>query len=91
MVCFIDQHSILNLSQYGFRQGHSTHHAIIDIVEAIQLNMDRRLFTCGIFIDLKKAIDGLNAIWLIVYKQLRQALIFRISAHAHEVYHRALY
>ena len=60
MVCFIDQHSILNLSQYGFRQGHSTHHAIIDIVEAIQLNMDRRLFTCGIFIDLKKAFDTVD-------------------------------
>ena len=35
----------------------STHHAVIDIVEAVQRNMDRRLFTCGIFIDLKKAFD----------------------------------
>ena len=52
MVSFIEQHSILYSSQYSFRQGHSTHHAIIDIIEAIQSNMDRRLFTCGIFIDL---------------------------------------
>ena len=61
MVSFVEQHSILYSSQYGFRQGHSTHHAIImDIIEAIQSNMDRRLFTCGTFIDLKKAFDTVN-------------------------------
>ena len=35
MVSFIEEHSILYPSQYGFRKGHSTHHAIIDIVEVI--------------------------------------------------------
>ena len=60
MVRFIEEHSILYPSQYGFRKGHSTHHAIIDILEAIQSNMDRRLITCGIFIDLKKAFDTVN-------------------------------
>ena len=32
----------------------------IDEIEAIKSNMDRRLFTCGIFIDLKKAFDTVN-------------------------------
>ena len=33
---------------------------IVDIVAAIQSNMDKRLFTRGIFIDLKKAFDTVN-------------------------------
>ena len=51
---FIEKYDMLNPSQYGFRKAHATHHAIIDIVGASQTNMDQRLFTCGIFVDLKK-------------------------------------
>ena len=47
---FIEKHDMLNPLQYGFRKAHATHHAIIDIVEAIQTNMDQRLFTSGIFV-----------------------------------------
>ena len=50
---FLDQNDIFFRSQYGFRDKHSTQHAILDIVNTIQGNMD----TCGIFIDLKKAFD----------------------------------
>ena len=42
-------------SQYGFRDKHSTQHAIHYIANSIQGNMDNKLFTCGILIDLKKA------------------------------------
>ena len=54
MQSFIDEKELLNSSQYGFRKAHSTQHAIIDIVNTIQTNMDKRLLSCGIFIDLKK-------------------------------------
>ena len=57
---FIEKHSLLYSSQYGFRQAHSTQHAILDMVETIQTNMDKKLFSCGIFIDLKKAFDAVN-------------------------------
>ena len=57
---FLDKHNILFKSQYGFREKHSTQHAIIDIVNIIQNNMDLKLFTCGIFLDLKKAFDTVN-------------------------------
>ena len=56
----IEKRSLLYSSQYGFRQAHSTQHAILDIVETIQTNMDKKLFSCGIFIDLKKAFDAVN-------------------------------
>ena len=52
--------NILFSSQYGFREGFSTEQAIVDIVSAIQSNMDKHLFTRGIFIDLKKAFDTVN-------------------------------
>ena len=32
-------------------------HAILDIVSMIQTNMDKKVFTCGIFLDFKKAFD----------------------------------
>ena len=52
---FIDEIKIVSSSQYGFRQGHSAEHAILDIVNAIQSNMDAGKFSCGVFVDLKKA------------------------------------
>jgi len=35
-------------------------HAILDIVSTIQEDMDKRLFSCGVFIDLKKAFDTVD-------------------------------
>ena len=60
MESFIEQNDILSPSQYGFHKGHATQHAILDIVCTIQENMDKRLFSCGIFIDLKKAFDTVD-------------------------------
>ena len=56
----IEKRILLYSSQYGFRQAHSTQHAILDMVETIQTNMDKKLFSCGVFIDLKKAFDTVN-------------------------------
>ena len=60
MESFIEQNNLLSPSQYGFRKAHSTQHAILDIVNAIQTNMDKRLFSCGVFVDLKKAFDTVD-------------------------------
>ena len=45
---FPDKNDILFKSQYCFREKDSTQHAVIDIVNIIQNNMDLKLFTCGI-------------------------------------------
>ena len=47
-------------TQYGFRNQRSTEHAILDIVNKIQSNMDKGMFSCGVFIDLQKAFDTVN-------------------------------
>jgi len=39
---FIDKYDILSKSQYGFRENCSTQHALIDIVNKIQLNFDKK-------------------------------------------------
>jgi len=57
---FLDKHDVLFKAQYGFRDKHSTQHAIPDTVNTIQRNMDKQLSTCGIFIDLKKAFDTVD-------------------------------
>ena len=57
---FFDKNQILYDKQYGFREQHSTQNAIADIVNNIQNNMEKRLFSCGIFLDLKKAFDTVD-------------------------------
>ena len=57
---FLDKHDVLFKAQYGFRDKHSTKHAILNSVNTMQSNMDKQLFTCGIFIDLKKAFDTVD-------------------------------
>ena len=57
---FFEKQNIIFKSQYGFREKYSTQHAILDIVNQVQSNKSRKLFTCGIFIDLQKAFDTVN-------------------------------
>lgn len=57
---FFYKHNILYESQYEFKEEHSTEHAILDIVNKIQKNMDRGMFSCGIFTDLQKAFNTVD-------------------------------
>ena len=57
MESFIGKNNLFSPSQYGCRKAYSTRHAILDIVNTIQTNTDKRLYSCGVFIDLKKAFD----------------------------------
>ena len=57
---FLQKHDVLYQNQYGFRENHSTKHAILDLVNQIQINMGQSKYICGIFIDLRKAFDTVN-------------------------------
>ena len=48
------------LLQLGFRERHSTNHALISMTETIRNTIDNGNYECGVFIDLKKAIDTVN-------------------------------
>ena len=57
---YIDKFSLLNDSQYGFRSGKSTALALIELTEEISSAMDEKMYTVGVFIDLKKAFDTID-------------------------------
>ena len=57
---FLGEHNLLYHCQYGFQEECSTQHALVDIVNRIQFNFDKKLFSFGIFVDSKKAFDTVN-------------------------------
>ena len=57
---FLKKHGILYKYQYGFRENHSTDHALIEIVDSIKLTIDDDKIAGGIFVDLTKAFDTVN-------------------------------
>ena len=57
---FLEKQKILYEFQYGFRTGHSTTHALIEITDRIKLAINNNELMCGIFLDLSKAFDTVN-------------------------------
>ena len=57
---FLDKYNVLYQNQFGFRQGHSTHHALITLVDKIKKSLDNGDIVIGVFLDLKKAFDTVN-------------------------------
>ena len=57
---FLDKLNIFYPLQFGFREKHSTNHALISMTEAIRNTIDNQKYGCGVFIDLKKAFDTVN-------------------------------
>ncbi|CAL4237601.1 unnamed protein product, partial [Meganyctiphanes norvegica] len=62
---FLEKYNLLYEFQYGFCQGHSTSHALVEI--KIKFAMDNNEMTCGIFLDLSKAFDTVNH-EILIYK-----------------------
>jgi len=60
LLYYLDSHGILNGNQYGFRKGHSTYMALIDLYDHISKAVEDREYSAGVFIDLSKAFDTLN-------------------------------
>ena len=57
---YIDNSSLLNDSQYGFRSGKSTARALMELTEEISSAMHEKMYTVGVFIDLKKTFDTID-------------------------------
>ena len=60
LLSFVEKHKILNECQFGFRKGHSTEHAIAEIIDNLKNSNDNNLITCGVFLDFSKAFDVVN-------------------------------
>ena len=57
---FLETCNILHPLQFGFREKHSTLHAITGMTETIKDAIDNGIFGCGVFINLRKAFDTIN-------------------------------
>ena len=57
---FIEKYNCIYELQFGFREKHSTNHALINITETIRSALDNNKTVCGIFVDLQKAFDTVN-------------------------------
>ena len=57
---FLEQNNIFYPSQFGFREKHSTTHALIEITDQIKEACDHGLYACGVYLDLKKAFDTVS-------------------------------
>ena len=57
---YLTKFKILYEYQFGFREGHSTTQALIEITDRLKSAIDNKDLTCGIFIDLTKAFDTVD-------------------------------
>ncbi len=60
IISFLKKHSILYKLQFGFREGHSTTHALLELLEELYSNLDKGNTCIGIFLDLTKAFDTID-------------------------------
>ena len=57
---YLKDQNILYDKQFGFRTGHSTEHAIAQLVDQIYEAFEKNEYTLGVFIDLPKAFDTVD-------------------------------
>ena len=57
---YLNEHKLLYASQYGFRAGHSTELASIELIDRITQDLDKGKIPISIFLDLSKAFDTLD-------------------------------
>ena len=57
---FLETNNLIYSLQFGFRQKHSTSHALIHLTDKIREQLDKENFACGIFLDFQKAFDTVD-------------------------------
>ena len=60
VIKFLEVTNCIYPLQFGFRKQHSTNDTLINISENIRSALDKGLFACGVFVDLKKAFDTVD-------------------------------
>ena len=51
----LPENQILYLKQFGFQRGHSTEHALMQLIDQINSSFEKNHFGLGVYVDLSKA------------------------------------
>ena len=57
---YLIENNILYSKQFGFQNGHSTDHTVVQLVDQITESFENSKYTLGVFIDLSKAYDTVD-------------------------------
>ena len=57
---YLIENNILYSKQFGFQNGHSTDHTVVQLVDQIIESFENSKYTLGVFIDLSKAYDTVD-------------------------------
>ena len=57
---FLEMHNCIYELQFGFREKHSTNHALLSMTQQIKEAIDHGKLPIGVFIDFQKAFDTVN-------------------------------
>ena len=57
---FLDAFQVLYHLQFGFREKHSTTHALLCLIESTEHSIDTWKYIGRVFLDLQKAFDTVN-------------------------------
>ena len=60
LITFFERNKILYSGQFGFCANHSTVHASLLITNKIQRAIEKRMYSCEIFLDFSKAFDTVD-------------------------------
>ena len=56
----LTENKIVFKKQFGFRSGHSTYHAFLELIDQICESFDEKNYFLGSIVDLSKAFDTIN-------------------------------
>jgi len=60
LISFMKHNDVIYKGQYGFHEKHSTSLELMELIEDIKENFDKKMVTAGVFIDLKKAFGTID-------------------------------
>ena len=60
LITFFEKNKVFYSGQFGFLANHSTVHASLLITNKIQRAIEKRMYSCGIFLDFSKAFDTVD-------------------------------
>lgn len=60
LICFLDSKQAISANQFGFRAGKSTEDAVLELTGSIVKNLNKKLKSLCMFLDISKAFDTVS-------------------------------